>query len=337
MKKLNFNQLSEVKTPEKWMEKALDIPDKKHTPFLFSRRLTTSAVVAAVMMMSVALLVVFGTRNNPPTASPQPSTQQETQILTDPQGNTYVVTIEPTTGGNVITNPFAPIPTDSSGLLPGGIQYSTVPHHSQGTTQNGTAPQSATQGTTSQNGSTPPQQGTQGTQKPTDATQHSTQAPTAPQITDPVLSTEGDDPTIQSNTQPPTNPPWWGNPTEPPWDIIPTEEPCTKPPHLEGDPSDSNKNNTLKAGDAFIISFTQKVNKYFSSKDTLYCHIICGGQTVSSNAVMSKISSTSYSATVTMNKTCEKSKCAVVFYTSDGSKLTYSLNGINLNSISFTI
>ena len=60
MNDYNFNQLKNIKTPEEWMKKALDIPRKKKTPLIFSYK---AYAFAAAIFVCVCAVTVAATIN----------------------------------------------------------------------------------------------------------------------------------------------------------------------------------------------------------------------------------------------------------------------------------
>lgn len=67
MNNLNFNELKSVKTPDRWIENAVNIPkmNKKPMPFYLNHRFIGS-VACLVICCALSLMVYFGLSNNAP-------------------------------------------------------------------------------------------------------------------------------------------------------------------------------------------------------------------------------------------------------------------------------
>ena len=248
MNKLNFNELKNIKTPEDWIEKVVNIPmeNKKPKHFYLSQYFIGS--VACLVVCCVISLVLFFKFSDIPTIPVSPvvhttensqSTSQSTYFenqITDDTVSSNSVSQENNESGN------------NTDFQNGGLTQ--LPSTFQSTTQGNTT---STQSTTVNDNGTvatepcekPTQSPTQGstqtqtqspTQKPTDDSIHQ-EAMTIPGYTEPNLP------------EPPTDLPWFDDPSEPPTEGFAS-------PYYSG-----------------VISISLDENGKFSKSDNLYCHI----------------------------------------------------------------
>lgn len=155
MKEIQFQQLDSMKTPEEWVNNALNIPKKNNNsrPFPFRARLIASA--AAFIVMVAAGVTVFslmgrgdGLPTQPPAPQPSatdgaPDVQPHTEIVTTPDGSTAVIVIDGTApeGSSVYSSLI-------DGTRPGGAPVtvpgaSTAEPSGQATSVSATFPSSA--------------------------------------------------------------------------------------------------------------------------------------------------------------------------------------------------
>lgn len=65
MRKVNFNQLKNIKTPDSWIENAMLIPEKKNAPrFSFSKGYTAAFAVTVVFCCTVAAIIALNFGND---------------------------------------------------------------------------------------------------------------------------------------------------------------------------------------------------------------------------------------------------------------------------------
>lgn len=265
MKKVNFNQLKNVKTPENWIENAINIPDKKNNaPFYFRPRfIATAASVVLCCALSLLIFTNIGSDLSAfPVAKPTdsvniPSTQGEYkgEAPTDSQDNQNGVSEQlqgstDTIFGNLFENgtvligqPVTEPKENGSGTFP-------TKNPSQGTTQQN--PQKPTSGTTI---------------KPTTATSGD---PTAPPVTEPTEApTTATPPRVDPTL--PTDEPYFPTGST---DVEMTEENLSSTQGWWGEPDYVQP----------IIYLDMTDNVCFDISNTVYCHLMSckSGETYSS-------------------------------------------------------
>lgn len=306
MKETNFNQLKSVKTPDSWIEKAVNIPktNKKPIPF-FIKPYFIGSVACLVICCVLSLLVFFNFNNSAPvpvapvdkTSDSQNDTSANVSDSTLPTENpnsnqisdsTYLGFISPFTS---YTNP---INNNSNSIVSGETTPSTSKNSS-------TSPSSATQ-----------------SNNPTPGATSSNSSTTKPVATEPTESPQVTEP----NTKPPI--------------VNPTEYPT-----ISGGPT---KNPQAPVENYFYggISFNAKENSVFSQYDNLYCHIV----SINGASYSSKFSSAEKATkTMTGNSFIANyvptlkninllyGEYYVIFYDEHGHSLTYTcyLGSKNIN------
>ena len=250
MKKVNFNKLKNIKTPENWIDNAIKIPQTNKKPIPFYRKpyaIASAACLVVCCAIGFLILNSFGTSNVIPTVEFSTS---ESSTQTDKQ-----------TGENSGTT-------------------STTASSSQNTS---TQQNTSSQGNTSNQQNSSNQQNTDILNPPhtnSNNNNSSVQHPSVPKETVPKETvqattkkpdyTEDEIEYISSGQYEPTLPPM--PPTE-----TPTESP-TKNPSSDGDgdadPDDEEPDsfNSYKYFNG-TISFVIKDNSVFSSSQKVYCHL----------------------------------------------------------------
>ena len=248
MNNFNFNSLTNIKAPEKWIENALNIPStvEKKKPLLFFKHGRAIAAVACLMLVSVVSITIYLTQDRiiPPI---------------DPNYNE--------TEASVLANA-----TDISSVQ--DETFNTEQNEKpENTVVLPTQPYELIEPTESSSSSKPTQNSTEDSEKPT---QGPIVGPTLPN--DPPEQTEPateEDIEPEAPSAPPAKPtmppqppaidpsePIWVTPTE-----SPTEEEATDSPTLPNTPEASEP-------EVFDISFTGKVDLSLVSNDSLvFCKV----------------------------------------------------------------
>lgn len=153
MNDFHFDELKNVKTPDSWIEAALNIPEKKQKqmPILFKPSVIGSAAAVFVVVIALFVLLFHTGSSAPLTQKPQLPVSQTTAVTmttlpngtsevdetvaaeqTDPSGETIpsnaVPAAQTTTGGSAATNSPSTTPTEQgTALLPTEPQEWTEP------------------------------------------------------------------------------------------------------------------------------------------------------------------------------------------------------------------
>ncbi len=115
MKKVNFNQLKNVKTPESWIENAINIPQRNKKPIPFYLRPYFIASAASVVLCCTLSVFVFANLGNDVSVLP---VSKPTDSVTSTQNLTYPSDLNADSASQAITgNGIAQGTTDPFGNL----------------------------------------------------------------------------------------------------------------------------------------------------------------------------------------------------------------------------
>lgn len=249
MKKVNFNQLKSVKTPESWVDRAINIPKEKKKIPLYRNPYIIASVACFVFCCALCSVIFasFNVNFTPMTAPPKPNSTSNTA----PDGSTPPFTNPSfpaiiqgnSANGEDFTNPLQNLFPFATGPASASLRPSNAPslpgQKSTATVPKGSEASSATGGSTGATG------GTVAPTEPDNPSQPITEPPEAPTI----------EPTIEPET----------DPEEPevtlPW------EPTTESPTMEGNPSE--------ACEYYMgaISLILSDKSDFDINSNIYCHI----------------------------------------------------------------
>lgn len=250
MKKLNFNHLKNVKTPENWIEKAINIPQQNKKPIPFYFRPYVIASAACFVFCCVVSFIIFVNFNNtapvPVISASTTDVSQSRNQSSFPDINTELFPFVQATssnngstsaengsvgvnGNSVLTNPDFPKNSGNSSY-PINEKHSNSLNDTKNSSTTAVSPNS-----------TNPESNNQSTTRPNKVTEppEPTAIPTEPFTDYPAV-----DPTIE-------------NPTVA-WN-----------PSVAEDPSTSGYQDIFY-GDIYFIA---KKNSNFSKNSNLYCHI----------------------------------------------------------------
>lgn len=230
---MDFKQIKSIKTPESWIEKAKNIPQKKKAPVPFYLKPYLIASVASFVLCCTLCLTVFLNFNNTVPAPVVPNKDTSMQVNTEATDNTQQTQIP-----NTIPSLIIPMPTDVIQETTKIFINVTVPNESD---------LNKVQTSTSVIVTEP-------TEKPTDSViPTETVKPSDPDVqTDPIVTVE------PTEVPYPTDIPYF--PTETPVEPMYTEPMMTEP-------------NIVPQYYNISIYFTSATNYNFSSGDKIYCHI----------------------------------------------------------------
>lgn len=120
MKKVNFNQLKNVKTPEDWIENAINIPKKNNKTVKFSK-ISVSVIAASfvcVCTVSVLIATNFSHKIEVPVSSVGTSfseTANSANTSASSASDAFTAAITPPTDNSIFSyNPL--LPSNSSGV-----------------------------------------------------------------------------------------------------------------------------------------------------------------------------------------------------------------------------
>lgn len=265
MKNKEFKQIKSIKTPESWIENAINIPqkNKKSTPFYFKPQFIAS-VASFVLCCTLCLTVFFRTNNNVTVPVAPNTTRSTIQTATDVTDNT-----QQTETTITIPTLIIPIPTDV-------VQEKTslAVNATESTTQ--VKPQAPTVAFVTE----PSEKATESVvvTEPTQATKPV--EPTKPTETT-ILTEPTELPTVPPVIEPPTALPSEPMITEPVTVPSFTFPQSTEPGAAQPTTSGVNPNEYF-----VTISFTPNSEGSFSSDNRTYCHV----ETMNGNAKTEKYS-----------------------------------------------
>ncbi|MGN1432562.1 MAG: hypothetical protein ACI4XI_02570 [Ruminococcus sp.] len=126
MKKVNFNQLKSVKTPENWIENAIKIPqkNKKKPVYLNPYIIASAACFVFCCALCAVVFLNFGI-DNPIPVAPVKSSGTSVSDVTDSTTPSSNLSVIPTISNPIINN--IPTATAASQQQTGSVQKSTNP------------------------------------------------------------------------------------------------------------------------------------------------------------------------------------------------------------------
>lgn len=90
MNRLNFDKLNSIKTPDEWLENAVNIPDRKKSPLLHFYRHTSFLASAACVALCTIVGIIILFNAAPDKSLPSNNNAVSTIVITDNEGNTII-------------------------------------------------------------------------------------------------------------------------------------------------------------------------------------------------------------------------------------------------------
>lgn len=290
MKKVNFNQLNNIKTPEDWIQKAINVPQENNKIIKFSK-LSVSVIAASfvcICTVSVLIATNFSHKIEVPVSSVSTSlseTQNSADTSASSASDALVATITQPTDNSIFSyNPL--LPSNSSGAsqrassMTDFRQYNTTDASSAYT--NGNLIPSASGGSPDYSVPVVPSSTvTQPVTEPSETHSIICSGDSAASVEDAEKPSSIPNTTMATeSTIPPTVPDYTVKPDEPshgdPPEYENPSEPCVEPTmpiydeenptSSADDASDSDKNNVQ-------LKFYLADNSRFDPNKPLYCHI----------------------------------------------------------------
>ena len=259
MKKLNFNSIQSLQTPDSWIENALAIPEKESKKPAFITRPRIIAAAASIVLVTAVSVALFLTMGNNSPVEIKPSYDGDVQPPTSYTGDIYPTAASES--GQQNTAPTSPT-EDKAEQIRRAIESVINPtaqtqsgDHANPTTPSGSQ-SSANAQPSSQAPTTKPTQ--KATVKPTEkATQAATEITIITPTTKPTQA-----PTQKPTRKPDHNPSEaiWDPPTETPW--IPSTQPTYNATEAATEPNEP-----------VLSSITISSKVYVRNGSAVYCKI----------------------------------------------------------------